>query len=606
MTAPRRTRRAAAVWALALVLPLAGCSNPGHPLLKEDQAPRVRAIDLVSLEAQSTEPPVPLSAVALELTEEMQQLLERKRQQVVDAPERLELDVTEVRRAALDNNLDLRVERVQPAIARERVSEEEARFEATFFGSTSYNRAEVPGAPGNPTGPDLVQRSRQTELGVSIPLRTGGTAQVSLPVTGSDTRLLGGGAQGQEDYTGNLAVSVTQPLLRNAGVKVNTAPILVAQLQSRQQEARTKLAAIRILAAAETAYWEHYAASRTVEVRYEQYQRALEQERQARRLADAGVVPALEVTRASAGVSRRVEDVIVAETRRRQTQRNLKRVMNLPQVVMEGPTVLLPASEPDPYLLRLDPRATAEAAVGNRMEMLELELQLAVNDLTRDVAENQTLPVFGLDYRFAFVGRDSSFSRSIDRVFDRDFRDWQVGVSIQVPLGNQAARSRLRQAILERALTLSTRDQRRQAIEQEVYDVLDQLEQNWQRIIAARQETVLAARAFEGERKQFQAGVRTSTDVLQAADLLAEAQIREVQSLAAYEVAKVDTAFATGTLLGMGQIRLEPYGSSAPSPVSAGAVAVPGKSPDAGLEPLGEVGRRLSTRLGAVTPGGAP
>ena len=53
--------------------------------------------------------------------------------------------------------------------------------------------------------------------------------------------------------------------------------------------------------------------------------------------------------------------------------------------------------------------------------------------------------------------------------------------------------------------------------------------------------------------------MRTSTDVLEAADFLAEGQIREIRALAGYEIAKIEIAFATGPLLGKGRVRITPY-----------------------------------------------
>ncbi len=129
---------------------------------------------------------------------------------------------------------------------------------------------------------------------------------------------------------------------------------------------------------------------------------------------------------------------------------------------------------------------------------------------------------------------------------------------MEVPLGNNAAKARERRAILQRVLTMSSQDQRRTAIRQEVYDAVDRLNQSWLQILAAREATLIAARTYEGEQRQFRAGVRTSTDVLNAADRLAESQISEIRALASYEIAKIDTAVATGTLLGKGRVRLYP------------------------------------------------
>lgn len=84
------------------------------------------------------------------------------------------------------------------------------------------------------------------------------------------------------------------------------------------------------------------------------------------------------------------------------------------------------------------------------------------------------------------------------------------------------------------------------------------MEQNWQRILAARQEVILAARTYEAETRQFENGLRTSTDVRDAAADLADAQSREIRALTDYQNTLIDIAFATGTLLGHGRVIWEP------------------------------------------------
>ena len=55
-------------------------------------------------------------------------------------------------------------------------------------------------------------------------------------------------------------------------------------------------------------------------------------------------------------------------------------------------------------------------------------------------------------------------------------------------------------------------------------------------------------------------GSRTSTDVLDAATRLADAQSAEIRALADYEVAKIDLAVATGTVLGASAVGWEAQG----------------------------------------------
>ena len=114
--------------------------------------------------------------------------------------------------------------------------------------------------------------------------------------------------------------------------------------------------------------------------------------------------------------------------------------------------------------------------------------------------------------------------------------------------------------MLNRLQSLASREQRDLAIRQEVFDAVDALEQDWQRILAARQEVILAGRTYQAEKRQFELGLRTSTDVLEAAGRLAFAQIREIRALSAYEISQIDIAFASGALIGRDRVIWEPVG----------------------------------------------
>jgi outer membrane protein len=192
------------------------------------------------------------------------------------------------------------------------------------------------------------------------------------------------------------------------------------------------------------------------------------------------------------------------------------------------------------------------------MEMLELELAIARETATVRVARNETLPLLSLDYSYGVNGLGPSLDESFDLLRENDFADHRAGLRLQVPIGNQAALSRLRRAILNRVQQLATREQRAMQIRQEVFNATDGLEASWQRILAGRQRVILAARVVELEQRQFNLGLRTSTDVLDALARLASAQSSEVQAITEYQISQVDIAFATGTVLGASRVAWEP------------------------------------------------
>src|SRR5262249_15593024 len=128
------------------------------------------------------------------------------------------------------------------------------------------------------------------------------------------------------------------------------------------------------------------------------------------------------------------------------------------------------------------------------------------------------------------------------------------GLHVEVPIGNAAARARLRAALATRLQELSTKERLQLQIRQEIYGAVDQLEANWQRYLAARKRVILAARVVEVEQRQFDQGLRTSTDVLDAQTRLANARSDEIAALTEHQIAQVDIAFATGTVLGASHV----------------------------------------------------
>ncbi|MDZ4753280.1 MAG: TolC family protein, partial [Phycisphaerae bacterium] len=356
--------------------------------------------------------------------------------------------------------------------------------------------------------------------------------------------------EGENERNAGVGFSISQPLLRNAGVNANTASIRVAEYNGQIASARTKLEVTRIIANADRAYWSLYGAFRELEVRKQQYELALVQRDRAKRLVEQEQTAQIEVTRAESGVGRTLEQIIVADAILRDRVRSLKRLMNRADIPVESATLLVPVTEPSPLGLTLDTAVLADEAVENRMEMLEIELQLAADATNIALARNQALPIFAIDYSYLPVGGGQNVGDAISNLGDLESDRYAVGLRGEIPLGNEAAKNRLAQVILQRVQRLATKDNRRQAIRTEVYDAVDNLQTAWQRILAARLETVLAARTYQAEQRQFEVGVRTSQDVLDASAQLADAQSREVNALAQWQIALIDIAFATGTLPG--------------------------------------------------------
>lgn len=474
-----------------------------------------------------------------------------------DGPESRPVSLEEARASALVNNLDLHVAIIEPAIAAQRVSEEDARFETAFTLRANYVDSQ---APTSSSLSSAEFKSFSVTPGVRYKTRTGGTLDITLPASRDETN--NSFTFLNPAYESDLLFSLSHPLLRGAGRRINTAAIRIAGYNEQAAGSRAKLEVMRQLTSVDRAYWLLSQARSELSVRQQQLELAQAQLDRAQRRVNAGAAADIEVVRAEEGVAQRIEAIIVAQNNVLLRQREFKRVTNMPGLGVESPTMVVPLTPPDPVQFEFDVPALVSHALDNRMELLELELRLASDAVQQGLDRNALLPLVNLTYSYRLNGLGSTFGRSMEDVYETRYPEWTLGVDAEFPWGNEAAKSRLRQTMLQRLADMATRDSREQTIRQEVLNAIDQIDTTWQRILAARQSVVASTRTFQGEQRQFDVGRSTSTNVLDASTRLAEAQLAEARALADYQIAQVDLAFATGTLLGADKVSWEP----APAP----------------------------------------
>jgi outer membrane protein len=528
-------------WTVMVIvwLIVAGCPSP---TLEED--PKIKAlstgldtIDTVQPADLSVTPPISVEQATKEITE-----------QVTEPNESIpviELTLEEVRAATLANNLDLKVDLINPAIEQRSLDAERAKFEAAFFGSASYDRVSE-----KETGVSSTRNAY--EVGIESPLYTGGSIEVGMPFGESDS----------DDYEGvadaAVSVSVIQNLLRGGGMRINTHSIRIAGYQKHSVDARTKQSAIFLLADADVAYWDLYVSCRELEVSREQYKLAQDQLRHAQKKVAAGAAAKTEIIRAEAGLSRAINSLINDETRVQNSQLDLERIMNRQDMPLDANIRIKPMTEPNPLGLDINEEKLVEIALSNRMDTIQWELQLAIDKLRVESARNRMLPDLRLSYRYDTGTEAGDIGHALGSFGDRTSDEHYIGLSASIPMGNRAARAGWEQARLRRLQDEADYASRRQYIRQEVYRRVRELNNSWRRILAAEKDVETAYSTYRVEQSQFQVGNRTSTEVLDSAAQLAQAQLRRISALAGYEVAQIYLAQATGTLLGYSRIILEP------------------------------------------------
>ncbi|MEK6238422.1 MAG: TolC family protein, partial [Planctomycetales bacterium] len=230
-----------------------------------------------------------------------------------------------------------------------------------------------------------------------------------------------------------------------------------------------------------------------------------------------------------------------------------------PDLPVESSAPVLTATTARVAGLHFDRGQLTETALANRMEMMELELQLAADSIVIDVQRNQIRPQLDFQMNTQLLGAGRTHAQAKDQAWDGDYSDWFAGLTLDVPLaGNQSARALHRQAELSFVRTRILRERQQVAVRKQVNDAVDLFEQSLLRILASEH----AAKAAERDRAATEAllrgGQATVDDVLRSSNRLAAARIQAVRAIVDYQLARVDLAVATGTMLGYGRVQWNP------------------------------------------------
>jgi outer membrane protein TolC len=471
------------------------------------------------------------------------------RDELTDVGE-LRLALREAVLLALKNNLDIVIANYNPKINAEGITIAKAVFDPTFSLTLDANRIVQPTATVLATGPGLsvnVTQNRDVNTSLTQQLPFGASYTLSMTNNRLDTNSTF--YKINPSYKTSLVLSLTQNLLKNFGVDVNTAPIKIARNNQAISVTQFRQQANQVITTVHTAYWNLVFAIENLEVQRRSLRLARELEELNKARVRAGVAAPVEVTQAEAQAAAQVQNVILAEKAIKDAEDQLKLIINFPDGERIWARALLPIDQPPFEVAPVNAEASIQEALEKRPEYAAQKLTIQNSDLNLRVARNQLLPSLQLQGNVGLNGLNGSAGGDLDRLTSRDFTQWSAALVLTYPLGNRSARSAFIQAKLshDQAET-SLLNLKRQIISQ-VREAVRRIEADVRRVEATRAARVLAEEQLRVEQKRLEAGVTTTFNVLSFQRDLAAAQASEIQAITTYNQDLANLELQKGTIL---------------------------------------------------------
>lgn len=475
-----------------------------------------------------------------------------------EAPSRtFKLSLADSIRLGLARNFDIQIEQMTPRIRAEDIQREEAPFDPSVFaeGNANQNISQTLSALSRTATSNVEDQMVRT--GVRQRFKTGTSYEVSAEV--DRRRNNAGFIQFKPAYTPMVNLTITQNLLKNLGVDVNTAEIRVARNNELISANTFQNRVIGVVSNIESLYWDLIFSIQDLEVKKKSLALAQDLVRRNKIQVEVGTLAPIEVVQAEASVASREADLILAERQVRDNEDRLKRALNLPDDFSSWDVRIQPTDEPQVIRQLPDIQESFRLAVQNRPDYAQTKLDIETKNIQVAFASNQLLPILDLRASFGLNGLDDDLTSSA-RDFDGDFRQWLVGLTFSYPLGNRAARSTLTQRKLEAAQSLLSLKNLEQQIFLEVREAVRAIVTAQNRVNATRAARSLAEKKLDAEEKKLAVGLSTNFQVLQFQEDLATAQSNETRAVIDQIKALVDYRRVTSQTLKRYQIRLEDAG----------------------------------------------
>jgi outer membrane protein TolC len=370
--------------------------------------------------------------------------------------------------------------------------------------------------------------------------------------------------------------TIQQELLAGFGFGPNLRYLRIAKNNKKISDIAFKDQVIATVTQIQNIYWDLVSAYEQTQVNEQSSTFAQQTLANARKQLQLESIPEMDVLRAEAEVSKRDQDLTVARTSLELQETLIKNAVtkSLDDPALEAMPVIptdhmedvrAPGSQPIQDLI--------SAALHNRPELLESDVDLVNRQISRSAARNALLPSLSAVGFYSGAGLagplnpictegcsanvPTGFAGALNSTFNNSSPDYYVGLNLNIPLRNRVAKADQYRSELEYRQAELRLEQLKKQVRIEVRNAQYAVEQTGARVQAARKARDLAQRTFDITKREQDLGAGSSYQTLSAQRDLSLAALDLVTAMTIFEKAKVELDRATGATLEHNGIQLQ-------------------------------------------------
>jgi len=492
----------------------------------------------------------------------------------------VQLTLDDAVRRALERNLDVQVERLNPQVQDYSISVASSNWVPNF--TSSLNTRSQENQPqdilSDASQASITQQNVTTQSGFNQLLRWGGSYQVAWNngrFTTNNTY-----SPWLPQLSASFAAGYSQPLLRNFRIDGARQQYLVSKKNREISDVQLTETVAQTGRNVRNAYWDLVFVGQAVEVARRSLELAAKLIEDNKLRVEAGALAPIDVVEAEAEAASRRQALAQIEATALTAELALKRL------IVEGTSdplwrsKLVPVDRPVFRPEPIDVEAAVARAIAERTDIEQARHELDVTDVNLRYFRNQALPAVDAVASYGLQGlggtqfiRQGSglgsvitgtvpggYRDALAAIGRRSFPTWNVALNITMPVFGNAFEAQRARAQVQRTQTQTEIKALELRIATEVTNAALQIQSNLKRVEAATAARALAERRLEAEQSKFEVGLSTNFFVVQAQRDLQDAQNVELRALLDYQKSIVDFERAQETSLQRAGVTLQTGG----------------------------------------------
>ena len=470
---------------------------------------------------------------------------------------RTDLTLEDAIARALERNLDIAVQRLNPLVVDLNLAQALSAYSPTFDTSLSTNSSTSPSSTQLDGGQRVVSDRKVINTGITQAVAWGG-GRYTVDFNNNRNASTNTFSSFNPSYRSSFQGSYTQPLLRGFRIDSTRQQIQVTRINRDIADIDLRQLLTNTVSSVQDAYWDLVYATGTLEVQRQALELAETLIRDNEARVEIGTMAPIEIVSARSEAAQRRQSLAQAEQNLATAELALK------QLIVGGTddeywaATLNPVDLPTLEVPPIDLEEAIRTALDERTDIARSRRQLDINNVNLSSLSNSRLPAVDLVGTYQLQGQGGTrFNRTglggsvfqeipggigdaFNQLYDVDFPTWNIQLNVSYPLGQSAADAQYARARIQVQQVQAQLRQLGLQVATEVTNAVLQIQGIARRIEASTAARELATEQLAAEQSKFAAGLQTNFFVVQAQRDLATAQDTELRAILDQQKALVE------------------------------------------------------------------